>query len=71
MNKQTNPSKLGFYPPSWQGFLQAAKLEMRLQAVLTHPIPEHQQALLLAREVLDAVLWSYHSKKIKMENSTF
>ncbi|KAG1825233.1 hypothetical protein DFJ58DRAFT_738551 [Suillus subalutaceus] len=68
MNKQTNPSKLGFYPPCWQAFLQAAKLEMRLQAVLTHPVPEHQHALQLAREVLDAVLWSYHSKKIKMEN---
>ncbi|KAG2361598.1 hypothetical protein BDR07DRAFT_1377165 [Suillus spraguei] len=38
---QDNPAKLGFYPPAWQVFLQAAKLEMRLQAVLTHPIPEH------------------------------
>ncbi|KAG1853681.1 hypothetical protein F4604DRAFT_1933107 [Suillus subluteus] len=66
-----NPLKLGFYPPCWQAFLQAAKLEMCLQAVLTHPIPEHQHALQLAREVLDAVLWSYHSKKIKMENSYF
>ncbi|KAG1847305.1 hypothetical protein DFJ58DRAFT_730185 [Suillus subalutaceus] len=71
MNKQTNPSKLGFYPPCWQAFLQAAKLEMCLQAVLTHPVPEHQHVLQLAREVLDAVLWSYHSKKIKMENSYF
>ncbi|KAG2752763.1 hypothetical protein P692DRAFT_20871084 [Suillus brevipes Sb2] len=71
MNKQTNPSKLGFYPPCWQAFLQATKLEMRLQAVLTHPVPEHQHALQLAREVLDAVLWSHHSKKIKMENGYF
>jgi hypothetical protein len=44
---------------------------MRLQAVLTHPVPEHQHALQLAWEVLDAVLRSYHSKKIKMENSKF
>ncbi|KAG2132145.1 uncharacterized protein EDB93DRAFT_1107977 [Suillus bovinus] len=71
MNKQTNPSKLGFYPPCWQAFLQAAKLEMCLQAVLTHPVPEHQDALQLVQEVLDAVLWSYHSKRIKMENGHF
>ncbi|KAG1768591.1 hypothetical protein EV702DRAFT_1203219 [Suillus placidus] len=67
----TNPLKLGFYPPCWQAFLQAAKLEMCLQAVLTHPIPEHQDAVQLTREVLDAVLWKYHSKKIKMENGYF
>ncbi|KAG1900143.1 uncharacterized protein F5891DRAFT_1188831 [Suillus fuscotomentosus] len=67
----TNPSKLGFYPPCWQAFLQAAKLEMRLQAVLTHPIPEHKDVLQLAREVLDVVLWKYHSKKIKIENGYF
>ncbi|KAG1893891.1 uncharacterized protein F5891DRAFT_1256818 [Suillus fuscotomentosus] len=47
------------------------------QAILTpvlavpHLNQEHQQALLLVREVLDAVLWSYHSKKIKMENGYF
>ncbi|KAG0705984.1 hypothetical protein DFH29DRAFT_872717 [Suillus ampliporus] len=57
---QENPSKLGFYPPCWQGFLQAAKLQMRLQAILTHPIPEHQDAVQLAQEVLDAELWSSH-----------
>ncbi|KAG2048237.1 hypothetical protein BDR06DRAFT_1013138 [Suillus hirtellus] len=45
---QENPSKLGFYPPTWQVFLQAAKLEMRSQAVLSHPIPEFQDALSLA-----------------------
>lgn len=44
---------------------------MRLQAVLTHSIPEHQQVLLFMWEVLDAVLWSYDSKKIKMENGKF
>ncbi|KAG1780972.1 hypothetical protein EV702DRAFT_1193807 [Suillus placidus] len=70
-NKQTNPSKLRFYPPCWQAFLQAAKLEMRLQAVLTHPVPEHPDTQKLVREVLDAVLWKYHSKKIKMEKGYF
>ncbi|KAG0702893.1 hypothetical protein DFH29DRAFT_998982 [Suillus ampliporus] len=70
-NKQTNASKLGFYPPCWQSFLQAAKLEMCLQAVLTHPVPEHSDAQKLAREVLDAVLWTYHSKKIKLEKGYF
>ncbi|KAG1784904.1 uncharacterized protein HD556DRAFT_1451290 [Suillus plorans] len=54
---QEDPTKLGFYPPSWQAFLQAAKVEMRLQAVLSHPIPEHGDALQLAQEVLDAELW--------------
>jgi hypothetical protein len=67
-SKQANPSKLGFYPACWQTFLQAAKLEMRLQAVLTHPIPEHGDAVGLAQEVLDAELWKYHSKKIRLEN---
>ncbi|KAG2158269.1 uncharacterized protein EDB93DRAFT_1246123 [Suillus bovinus] len=58
--------------PLFQAVLtRAAKLEMRLQAVLTHPVPKHQDVLQLAREVLDAVLWSYHSKKIKMENGYF
>jgi hypothetical protein len=59
--------KLGFYPPSWQALLQAAKVEMRLQAVLTHPVPELGDALQLAQEVLDAELWRYHEKKIKMD----
>ncbi|KAG1895271.1 uncharacterized protein F5891DRAFT_1194329 [Suillus fuscotomentosus] len=45
---QENPSKLGFYPPTWQVFLQTAKLEMHLQAILAHPIPESQDALGLA-----------------------
>ena len=64
-----NPLKLGFYPPCWREFLQAAKLEMRLQAVLSHPVPEHHNATQLARDVLDTVLWQYHSKKIKLEIS--
>ncbi|KAG1731148.1 hypothetical protein EDB19DRAFT_1912631 [Suillus lakei] len=67
-NKQANPSKLGFYPSCWQVFIQAAKLEMHLQAVLTHPVPEHCDVVVLAQEVLDAVLWKYHSKKIRLEN---
>ncbi|KAG1827697.1 hypothetical protein EV424DRAFT_1345368 [Suillus variegatus] len=62
---------IGFYPPSWQAFLQAAKVEMRLQAVLSHPIPEHGDALQLAQEVLDAELWRYHEKKIKMDRGYF
>ncbi|KAG2751364.1 hypothetical protein P692DRAFT_201803875 [Suillus brevipes Sb2] len=45
---QENPSKLGFYPPTWQAFLQIVKLEMWLQAILAHPIPECQDALNLA-----------------------
>jgi hypothetical protein len=65
---QEDPAKLGFYPPAWQAFLQAAKLEMCLQAVLTHPIPDHREALQLAQEVLDAELWMYHKKKIKLDN---
>ncbi|KAG2098688.1 uncharacterized protein F5147DRAFT_655975 [Suillus discolor] len=40
-SKQANPLKLEFYPTCWQMFLQAAKLEMHLQAVLTHQISEH------------------------------
>ncbi|KAG2095264.1 uncharacterized protein F5147DRAFT_656915 [Suillus discolor] len=68
---QEDPAKLGFYPPAWQAFLQAAKLEMRLQAVLTHPIPDHREALQLAQEVLDAELWMYHKKKIKLDNGYF
>ncbi|KAG1798229.1 uncharacterized protein HD556DRAFT_1306256 [Suillus plorans] len=68
---QEDPAKLGFYPPAWQAFLQAAKLEMRLQAVLTHPIPDHGDALQLAQEVLDAELWVYHEKKIKLDNGYF
>ncbi|KAG2105474.1 uncharacterized protein F5147DRAFT_775243 [Suillus discolor] len=68
---QDNPSKLGFYPPTWQAFLQIAKLEMRLQAVLAYPIPESQEALNLAREVLDTVLWTYHEKNIKLERGYF
>ncbi|KAG1837826.1 hypothetical protein C8R48DRAFT_782588 [Suillus tomentosus] len=68
---QDNPSKLGFYPPCWQGFLQAAKLQMRLQAVLTHPIPEHKDAVQLAQEVLDAELWVCHQKKLKFEDGYF
>ncbi|KAG2115449.1 hypothetical protein DEU56DRAFT_919419 [Suillus clintonianus] len=57
--------------PKHQTFLQAAKLEMRLQAVLTHPIPEHRDVVALAQEVLDAELWKYHSKKIRSENGYF
>ncbi|KAG1893325.1 uncharacterized protein F5891DRAFT_1196556 [Suillus fuscotomentosus] len=68
---QDNPSKLGFYPPCWQGCLQAAKLQMRLQAVLTHPIPEHQDAMQLVQEVLDAKLWVCHQKKLKFEDGYF
>ncbi|KAG1891286.1 hypothetical protein F4604DRAFT_1673178 [Suillus subluteus] len=59
-----------FYPPSWQAFLQAAKIEMHLQAVLTHPVPEHADALQLTQEVLDAELWRYHEKEIKMDKVT-
>ncbi|KAG1842746.1 hypothetical protein DFJ58DRAFT_731905 [Suillus subalutaceus] len=43
-----NPSKLEFYPPTWQAFLQTAKLEMQLQAILVDTIPEFQDALNLA-----------------------
>ncbi|KAG2050014.1 hypothetical protein BDR06DRAFT_1011631 [Suillus hirtellus] len=68
---QENPLKLGFYPPTWQVFLQAAKLEMQSQAILSHPIPESQDALSLAREVLDAVLWIYHEKKNKLKRGYF
>ncbi|KAG1724564.1 uncharacterized protein EDB91DRAFT_1255156 [Suillus paluster] len=68
---QGNPLKLGFYPPTWQVFLQTAKLEMQLQAVLAHPIPESQDALNLTREVLDAMLWTYHEKKNKLERGYF
>ncbi|KAG2092794.1 uncharacterized protein F5147DRAFT_779534 [Suillus discolor] len=68
---QEDPSKLGFYPPTWQTFLQTAKLEMRLQAVLATPVPESQEALNLAREVLPTVLWTYHEKKIKLERGYF
>ncbi|KAG1764316.1 hypothetical protein EDD22DRAFT_951737 [Suillus occidentalis] len=68
---QENPSKLGFYPPTWQAFLQIAKLEMQLQAVLAHPIPECQDALNLVREVLDTMLWTYHEKMIKLEKGYF
>ncbi|KAG1894106.1 uncharacterized protein F5891DRAFT_1195665 [Suillus fuscotomentosus] len=68
---QKDPTKLGFYPPAWQAFLQAAKLEMHLQAVLMHPIPDHREALQLAQKVLDAELWMYHEKKIKLDNSYF
>ncbi|KAG1885861.1 uncharacterized protein F5891DRAFT_1201527 [Suillus fuscotomentosus] len=52
---QDNPSKLGFYPPS----------------VLSHPIPEHQDALKLAQEVLDAELWASHQKKLKFVHGYF
>ncbi|KAG1894783.1 uncharacterized protein F5891DRAFT_1194938 [Suillus fuscotomentosus] len=68
---QGDPMKLGFYPPSWQALLQAAKVEMCLQAVLTHPVPELGDALQLAQEVLDAELWRYHEKKIKMDKGYF
>ncbi|KAG1900165.1 uncharacterized protein F5891DRAFT_1188858 [Suillus fuscotomentosus] len=70
-SKQANPSKLGFYLTCWQTFLQAAKLEMCLQAVLMDPIPEHCDAVGLTQEVLDAELWKYHSKKIGLENGYF
>ncbi|KAG1857528.1 hypothetical protein C8R48DRAFT_775460 [Suillus tomentosus] len=68
---QGDPVKLGFYPPSWQALLQAAKVEMHLQAVLTHPVPELGDALQLTQEVLDAELWRYHKKKIKMDKGYF
>ncbi|KAG1792579.1 uncharacterized protein HD556DRAFT_1444266 [Suillus plorans] len=68
---QEDPSKLGFYPPTWQTFLQMAKLEMQLQAVIATPVPESQEALNLPREVLDTVLWTYHEKKIKLERGYF
>ncbi|OJA20285.1 hypothetical protein AZE42_13434 [Rhizopogon vesiculosus] len=48
-----------------------AKLDMRLQAVLNHPVPEHQRALHLAREVLDSVLWTYKEENIKLERGFF
>ncbi|KAG0696402.1 hypothetical protein DFH29DRAFT_1004625 [Suillus ampliporus] len=70
-NQQGNPSKLGFYPASWQAFLQEAKLEMQSQAVLSHPLPIHQDVVLLAQEVLGAVLWTYHTKKLKLDNGYF
>ncbi|KAG2351829.1 hypothetical protein BDR07DRAFT_1500142 [Suillus spraguei] len=70
-NQQANSSKLGFYPASWQAFLQAAKLEMRVQAILVHPLPVHQEAVILAQEVLSAVLWTYHTKKVKLDNGYF
>jgi hypothetical protein len=60
---QEDPAKLGFYTPAWQSFLQAAKLEMRLQAVLMHPVPDHRDALQLVQEVLDTELWMYHEKR--------
>jgi hypothetical protein len=44
---------------------------MRLQAVLSHPIPEHQDALKLAQEVLDAELWASHQKKLKFAHGEF
>ncbi|KAG2058766.1 hypothetical protein BDR06DRAFT_968272 [Suillus hirtellus] len=68
---QDNPSKLGFYLPTWQAFLQIVKLEMQLQAILAYPIPESQEALNLAREVLDKMLWTYHKEKIKLERGYF
>ncbi|KAG1844287.1 hypothetical protein C8R48DRAFT_780343 [Suillus tomentosus] len=49
----------------------AAKLEMHLQAIPMHPVPEHRDALQLAQEVIDTELWIYHEKKIKLENSYF
>ncbi|KAG1828237.1 hypothetical protein EV424DRAFT_1344946 [Suillus variegatus] len=49
----------------------ATKLEMHLQAILTHPVPEHQDALQLAQEVINTELWIYHEKKIKLDNSYF
>ncbi|KAG1839244.1 hypothetical protein F4604DRAFT_1940881 [Suillus subluteus] len=52
-------------------FLQAEKIEIHLQAVLTHPVPEHADALQLTQEVLDAELWRYHEKKIKMDKGYF
>ncbi|KAG0693230.1 hypothetical protein DFH29DRAFT_881617 [Suillus ampliporus] len=68
---QEDPAKLGFYPPAWQAFLQVAKLEMCLQAVLTHPIPQHRDALQLAQEVLNAELWVYHENQIKLDKGYF
>ncbi|KAG1803225.1 uncharacterized protein BJ212DRAFT_1487091 [Suillus subaureus] len=54
---------------SWQAFLQRAKVEMQLQAVLSYPLPVHQDAVLLAQEVLDAILWTYHMRKLKLNNA--
>ncbi|KAG1849726.1 hypothetical protein F4604DRAFT_1934744 [Suillus subluteus] len=71
VNQQGNPAKLGFYPASWQAFLQDAKLEMWLRAVLSHPVPVHQDVVLLAQEVLDTVLWTYHTKELKLDNGYF
>ncbi|KAG2365995.1 hypothetical protein BDR07DRAFT_1373941 [Suillus spraguei] len=51
--------------------LSAHLLEMRLQAVLATPILESQEALDLAREVLDTVLWTYYEKKIKLKRCYF
>ncbi|KAG2101104.1 uncharacterized protein F5147DRAFT_776832 [Suillus discolor] len=50
---------------------KAAKLEMWLQAVLLHPLPVHQDVVVLAQEVLSAVLWTYHMKKVKLDNGYF
>ncbi|KAG1742945.1 hypothetical protein EDD22DRAFT_958879 [Suillus occidentalis] len=52
-------------------FLQAAKLEMWLQAILLHPLPVHQEVVILAQEVLGAVLWTYHAKEVKLDNGYF
>ncbi|KAG2353751.1 hypothetical protein BDR07DRAFT_1495722 [Suillus spraguei] len=49
----------------------AVKLEMHLQAVLMHPVLEHQDALQLAQEVINAELWVYHKNKIKLDNGYF
>ncbi|KAG0702272.1 hypothetical protein DFH29DRAFT_875310 [Suillus ampliporus] len=57
--------------PAWQAFLQVVKLEICLQAVLMHPIPEHQDVLQLAEEVIDTELWMYHKNHIKLDQGYF
>ncbi|KAG1727088.1 uncharacterized protein EDB91DRAFT_1254057 [Suillus paluster] len=69
--QQGNPSKLSFYSASWQAFLQEVKLGMWLQGVLLHPLPAHQDAVSLVQEVLDTILWTYHIKKLKLDNGYF
>ncbi|KIK38835.1 hypothetical protein CY34DRAFT_108490 [Suillus luteus UH-Slu-Lm8-n1] len=31
----------------------------------------HQEAVILAQEVLGAILWTYHTKKVRLDNSYF
>ncbi|KAG2740952.1 hypothetical protein P692DRAFT_20752038, partial [Suillus brevipes Sb2] len=34
-------------------------------------LPVHQEAVILAQEVLGAVLWTYHTKKVKLDKGYF